>query len=116
MRLCPEIAEVAQSFPAEWLLIFHGWGSDRVVEKIRAIDKKGRVRFSLELLDQSEEASVVASADLCLVLYNHDCINEYLTGFASEKLALALQCGVPVIAFAYPSFRHVKTEGWSPHK
>jgi glycosyltransferase involved in cell wall biosynthesis len=69
------------------------------------------VRLSLDLVDLAKEPEVMRSADISLVLYQNETQNDCLTGFSSEKLALSLQCGVPIIAFNYPSYEHIRDEG-----
>jgi glycosyltransferase involved in cell wall biosynthesis len=110
-RFCVDLAQVAQSFQDSWLLVFHGWGPESARRKIEEIDAYKKVRFSLDLVELSEEPSVVTSANISLILYGKENKNDFLTGFASEKLALSLQCGIPVVAFNYPSFHHIREEG-----
>jgi glycosyltransferase involved in cell wall biosynthesis len=112
-RHATELAKAAQSFEDDWVLVFHGWGWNlhAVMQSVSKIDKKNRVRFSLKLVDLSEEALVTASAHVTLALYNKTSINDRLSGFASEKVGLSLQCGVPVIAFNYPTYEHIENEG-----
>jgi glycosyltransferase involved in cell wall biosynthesis len=110
-RLSPELSQLAQSFPPNWKLVFHGQGSEAVRRRIAEIDELGRVLISSIIVPTNEEPNIVASADVSLVLYGDTNKNDVLTGFSSEKLALSLQCGIPVIAFNYPSYSHIKAEG-----
>lgn len=107
------LASVAQSFDDDWILVFHGWGwnVNAIVQRTSQIDRNNKVRFSLKLVDLSEEASVPASAHIMLVLYDKANINDRLSGFASEKIGLSLQCGVPIIAFNYPTYEHIERDG-----
>ena len=109
-RLSLELARVAQSFRENWVLVFHGFGSDSVIRKISEIDTKQKVRVSLDIVKLSDEPAVICSAQVSLVFYGRDNFNDQLTGFSSEKLALSLQCGIPVIAFDLPSFSHIRDE------
>jgi glycosyltransferase involved in cell wall biosynthesis len=110
-RYSLELARIARSFPQDWTLVLHGFGSDSEIQKIRQLEKRERVRLSLRLADRSEEHQVVSSAKVSLVFYQKRYFNDRLTGFSSEKLALSLQCGIPVIAFDYPSYSHIRDEG-----
>src|SRR5262249_40244106 len=110
-RLCLKIATLAQDFPDDWVLVFHGFGDASIIKKIYDIDAKKKVRCSLDLVDLSSEPDVMGSANISLVLYQKEVQNDRLTGFSSEKLALSMQCGVPIIAFNYPSYEHVLEEG-----
>jgi glycosyltransferase involved in cell wall biosynthesis len=105
------LAELAQEFPPDWRLVFHGFGADKVIEGIRRRDLKGRVCLSLDMVDLSQESTVMASADISLVLYEKQNANDLFTAFSSEKIALSLQCGIPVIAFAYPGYEQLAAEG-----
>jgi glycosyltransferase involved in cell wall biosynthesis len=110
-RLSPELSQLAQFFPPNWKLVFHGQGSEAVRQRISETDRLGRTLVSSAIVPMNEEPNVVASADVSIVLYGDTNKNDFLTGFSSEKLALSLQCGVPVIAFNYPTNSHIKAEG-----
>jgi glycosyltransferase involved in cell wall biosynthesis len=110
MRYSVQLATIAQEFPNNWTLVIHGYGESSIIQKIRELDAKNKVCLSLSLVDLSEEQIVVSSATISLVFYGDDYINDKLTGFSSEKLALSLQCGVPVVAFDYPSYSHIRDE------
>jgi glycosyltransferase involved in cell wall biosynthesis len=112
-RYTTALARVAQSFEDDWVLVFHGWGwnVNSVIESAKRADEKNKVRFSLQLVDVSEEVLIAASSQIALVLYGKSNLNDQLTGFSSEKIALSLQCGVPVIAFNYPTYEHIESEG-----
>jgi len=47
---------------------------------------------------------MISSADIGLCFYPSKYANDLLAGFSSEKLARYLLCGLPVVAFKYPSF------------
>lgn len=111
MRFSLELATVAQTFPDNWTLVIHGYGEMSIIRAIRELDLHNKVSLSLDLVDLSEEQLVVGSATISLVFYGTKYLNDELTGFSSEKLALSLQCGVPVIAFDYPSYGHIRDEG-----
>ncbi|AFY36214.1 glycosyl transferase [Calothrix sp. PCC 7507] len=109
-----ELAQVAQEFPPEWKLIIHDglaisqWNDNELVKKIQTIDVDRRIKLSLDKLEAQQIKQLVASTHIGLVLYYNSCKNDALTIFASEKLALYLQCGVPIIAFNYPGYEIVE--------
>lgn len=109
-RLSPQLARAAQEFPAGWRLVFHGFGAETVIQQIRQIDRSGRVLLSLDQVPQDQLTRVVSSATIGLVLYGAETINDQLVAFSSEKIALSLQCGLPVIAFRYPGFDFLEAE------
>jgi glycosyltransferase involved in cell wall biosynthesis len=104
-RFCLDLAHAAQKFPEQWVLIMHGWGNDRTINKIKAIDSQHRVRLSLDMIPSDRLQEAVASADVGLALYNGRISNDRLTAFSSEKMAFYAQCGVPFVAFDYPEYR-----------
>jgi hypothetical protein len=103
-RLCIELAQLAQRFPDRWVLVMHGYGSEEYLQKIRAADTSQRVAFSLELVPGSLVPEVVASAHIGLVLYRPLKDNDKLTAQSSEKVALFLQCGIPIVALDNPGY------------
>ncbi|MEA5573954.1 hypothetical protein [Calothrix sp. UHCC 0171] len=109
-----ELTQISQKFPQEWTLAIHDgllsnlWGDDTYIKKLQSIDTKKRVIFSTDKLKSKQIKDLVASAHIGLVLYSNSCENDILTVFASEKLALYLQCGLPVIAFDYPGYEIIE--------
>jgi glycosyltransferase involved in cell wall biosynthesis len=106
-RFSIELARIAQRFPKEWTLVLHGYGPGRTVRNIRRVDRRGRVRLSLDLLPAHRLLEMAASADIGLALYSSLTANDVLTTFSSEKIALYLQAGLPIIAFDYPGYRRL---------
>jgi glycosyltransferase involved in cell wall biosynthesis len=104
------LAEAAQAFPADWTLVMHGWGPEETIERIRGLDRAGRVRVSLDLVPPGRIIDMVASAEVGFALYAPEPLNDHLSALASEKMAYYAQCGVPFIAFDYPSYRRVVAE------
>jgi glycosyltransferase involved in cell wall biosynthesis len=109
-RLSPQLAEIAQSFPENWRLVFHGYGPSGVIQRVRETDRRGRVLLSLDQVPNDELPRVVSSATIGLVFYGANLVNDRLTAFSSEKIALCLQCGLPVIAFRYEGYEFVEQE------
>ncbi len=106
-RFSTELAHVAQDFPKEWTLVLHGYGPERTVRKIRRVDSRGRVRLSLDLVPAHRLLEMMASADIGVALYSSLSANDILTALSSEKVALYLQAGLPIIAFDYPGYRRL---------
>ena len=106
-RLSVELAHVAQDFPKDWSLVLHGYGPDSVIRRIAEIDVNGRLFLSLDMVPSSRILELIASADIGLALYSSSPANDLLTAFSSEKVALYLQSGVPLIAFDYPGYRRL---------
>ncbi len=109
-RFSLELIDIAKKFPMEQTLILHGFSLSKSYH--RQIQKKlhHRCILSQELVPSSNIGKVVASADIGLVLYTAETKNDFLTSFSSEKMALYLQHGKPIIAFDYPGYRQLMDE------
>lgn len=105
-RLCEEVMHEARNFNEDTILVMQGMLTEDK-EKYMHVTSSGRVILSGNLIPRSEVEELINSADIGLVFYREHPLNDYLTGSASEKLALYLQAGVPVIMFDYPSFRQL---------
>jgi len=105
-RLCKEIMLEACDVNQDIVLIMHGVFSEGKQQYMHT-SSGGMVILSDKLVPYSEVGKLISSADIGLVFYRKSPLNQYLTGSASEKLALYLQAGVPVIMFDYPSFRQL---------
>jgi len=103
-----ELAHVAQRFPDNWKMVLHGWGKRSSLEEILKVDAGKKVTLSLERQKWNQLYNVVTSAHIGLVLYKSKTMNDYLTAFSSEKLALYLQCGLPVITFDYEGYEIIE--------
>lgn len=107
------LVEIAQGWPDNYLLVLHDgltkdlWQCESFVEELKCLDNGNKVVFSLDNLPFDQVQALSASADVGLVFYTDSIKNDQLTGKSSEKLALYLQCGLPIIAFNYPGYGHI---------
>jgi glycosyltransferase involved in cell wall biosynthesis len=109
-RYALELVQAAQRFPDDWLLVMHGPAADSTVARIKELDRRQKVVVSLNMVSSEQVPDLVASAEVGLLFYSGESHNERLTAFASEKMALYMQCGVPFVAFDYPGFRRLSEE------
>lgn len=108
-RLSDKVLLSLRDFNENVVLVMHGSfseGKDKYVDL--ASDRK--VILADRMVPHQEIQELISSADIGLVFYRKKPINDCLTGSASEKLALYLQAGLPVIMFDYPSFRELNKE------
>jgi glycosyltransferase involved in cell wall biosynthesis len=105
--ICTELVTTVQDFPDDWVLVMHHSGSPQYLKVIENLDLNKRIIPSLQYVPPEQIQNLISSADIGLALYGKKSINEYLTGSASEKLALYLQSGLPVITMDYPSFKNI---------
>jgi glycosyltransferase involved in cell wall biosynthesis len=110
-RWSVSLAEAAQHLAPGWTMVMHGWGEIATMRCIAETDVHRRVFISSSRLPAADLRQLARSAEVGLVLYRAFPLNDYLTAFSSEKLALYLQCGVPVIAFRYPGYELLEREG-----
>jgi hypothetical protein len=109
-RFSPQLAGVAQVFPENWRLIFHGHGPAAVIQRVRETDRCGRVLLSLDQVPNDALPRVVSSATIGLVLYSGTLLTDRLSAFSGEKIALCLQSGLPIVAFRYEGYEFVEGE------
>jgi len=103
-----DLVEAAQRFPREWHLVFHGYGPANIIDALERRDEKKCISLSMDLVKINVLPEIIASADIGLAFYDRFTENDRLTGFASEKIAMYLQCGVPVIAGRLKTYEHIE--------
>ena len=101
--MCAEIAESAQSWPKNWVLIFHthGYNNKSYINKVRRFENSNLL-FSLSPVPYEELPAFLASADIGIALYRDLGSNFTLISSASGKLAHYLKSGLPVVVNSYP--------------
>ena len=109
-RQSDHIAKMSSSLPEGWTLVMHGFVDRTVHDAVRAMKDPSKIRLSRALVDVDDLPLLVASADVGLVFYTDDNLNDYNTGLASDKMARHMQCATPVISCDYPSFQKVLDE------
>ena len=109
--MCLEMAEAAQNWRDDFVLVLHSWQEDLVnhpyITQIRRLTQTRKVYLSLKQVDWQKMPELVSSADIGLALYQDlgEARNEI--GHSSNKLAQYLQMGLPVITTDFPSLRDV---------
>lgn len=98
-RYSVELAKISAGLPDNTVMVFHGYYESEQ-EKLK-VEKysNDKLFVSREIVDQKSIQRIISSADIGLVFYDNKCINERLTAFSSEKIALFMQSGVPIITF-----------------
>ncbi len=106
-RFVDQMIRAAQSFRSDQQIIVHGpiYNNTAAFSKLKELDVARRVIFSTEMLPWDQVNRLCASADIGLVFYRSQYINEITTGRSSDKLARYLQSGIPVVCSDFPSFR-----------
>lgn len=106
-RFLDQIIQAAQSFRDDQILILHGpcYGNAKRIDELTALDTRHKVRISSEIVRWDQIPILTASADIGLVFYRPQVINDSTTGRSSDKLARYLQSSIPVICSDFPTFR-----------
>ncbi|MFZ4855392.1 MAG: hypothetical protein ACOYL3_03250 [Desulfuromonadaceae bacterium] len=106
--MCAEIAESAQSWPQNWVLIFHthGYNNENYIKNVRRFESSN-VLFSLSPVPYEELSAFLASADIGIALYRDLGANFTLISSASGKLAHYLKSGLPVVVNSYPGISKI---------
>lgn len=107
-RHCVKVARLAPANIDRFRLIFHGYGEEHILSKIRS-SAGTSIILSTDLVPEDQLPYVVASAHIGLAIYRSDCANDHLTAFSSEKVALYCRTGIPFIAFDTESYRLLKS-------
>jgi glycosyltransferase involved in cell wall biosynthesis len=104
-RRCFEVANAASRLKEDRLMVFHGFGPLRDISRLRSRKRYPNIVLSLRQVPQAAIKDIISSATIGLVLYENSCDNDRLTAFSSEKIALYLQSGIPIIAFDIGNYR-----------
>ena len=106
------ILELIHSYDAgpDCALIIHGYGDPEFIEDLRQAATYKHVFFSLETVQSSMIPTLISSADVSLCWYQGFDDNNLLTAFSSEKIALSLRHGVPIITADNASYRALYAE------
>ena len=102
-NLCLELAQAAQSWPDEWVLVIHGYVPDPAyLRDLYPLCSSGKVYLSTDLVPYQDLDALLASADIGVALYKDLGPNFRHIVLSSGKLAQYLKVGLPVIATAFP--------------
>jgi glycosyltransferase involved in cell wall biosynthesis len=98
----------APDWPLPWVLVFHGFTSNRdYLKQICHVGRNGRVYVSVNRVPFEEMDTLTASARVGIALYRPVDDNFRLSVFSSGKIALYFKCGLPVIVNDFPVTRPV---------
>lgn len=98
-RLTGELIEMAPRLPAGMRLRLHGPSHEPWVQRRERGPLPPNLELTTQLLPEAALPDLLASADIGLALYRQDVANDRLTAYSSQKVALYLQAGLPIIAF-----------------
>ncbi len=85
-------------------LVFHGYGEKSYLNTLK---KSQNVIISTDMVDEKNKLDVISSAHVGISLYDNTFSNDRLTAFSSEKVALYMQVGLPIISFRNESYEEL---------
>lgn len=98
-RFLEEICNLTNNENTNYKVWLHGYCDLHYKEVLLKIGNDSRLNFTNVLLPYNEVKAYIADATIGICLYrNNDC-NDRLTGFSSEKIAVFLSLGIPIITF-----------------
>ena len=103
-RLTHELIAQAVHLPTGQRLQLHGPAYDSETLRLAKGRLPVNVALCTRLLPEAELPALLAEADIGLALYRIDVANDRLTAYSSQKVALYLQAGLPVVAFRSEAF------------
>lgn len=98
-RFVQALIDAVPALPADMELHLHGPLAAEEAKHLPANPQPGRLRITTDMLKESELFALVAQAGIGLALYRRDYPNDRHTAYSSQKIALYLRAGVPIIAF-----------------
>jgi len=102
-RYSTSLKEIAGRIGKNYL-VFHGYGEK---DYINTLKKSQNVIISTDLVDEKNKLDVISSAHVGISLYDNTFSNDRLTAFSSEKVALYMQVGLPIISFRNESYEEL---------
>lgn len=87
-----------------WAFVIHGFGEEAFIEELNNEYRGKNVFVSQGLVPEEEILSLVKSSDVGLTWYSCDTENDCHTAFSSEKIALFLSAGKPILTNFGPTY------------
>lgn len=98
-RYCEEIIQAAQKLDDDVVVVFHGFEmTDGYIKVLKTADANNKIIFSLDKLPEEELTDLLCSADIGFAIYSNDNANDRYTAFSSQKIALFLKHGIPIVS------------------
>ena len=91
-------------------VIIHGNGDRNFISELKRKTKNSNIFISNELVDEDKIDELIISSDIGLNWYTNKDFNNLNTAFSSEKLALFLNFGKPIISNKNKSFSRLFNE------
>jgi len=103
-RFADELLQAASTMPGEARLHMHGPISAEYAKTLARRRLSDKVTITSNMLDEAAVNALVSKAAIGLALYRRDYANDRLTAFSSQKIAMYLRAGIPIITFKSESY------------
>jgi glycosyltransferase involved in cell wall biosynthesis len=98
-RFAGELLQAAASLPEGTTLHLHGPVAPADAARLAGVARPPNAMITTELLTEAAIRDLVAGAEIGLALYRRNNANDRLTAYSSQKIAMYLRAGVPIVAF-----------------
>jgi glycosyltransferase involved in cell wall biosynthesis len=98
-RYTRKLIRAAAALPPELALHLHGPVYDTPTRRLIEGPLPPNVRCTTHVVPESELPRLLAGADVGLALYRCENANDRLTAYSSQKVALYLRAGLPIMTF-----------------
>ena len=98
-RLTIELAKQKDHIPPNTILVLHGQGEKKFLIDLKSKYHGGNLIVSCDMIPEENLPDLIASAHIGLAFYRDSCSNDRLSAFSSEKVAMYLRGGLPIVAF-----------------
>lgn len=106
-RFADELLRVAPAMPESTRLLLHGPISASYARSLAERHLPDNVSISSKIMSEAALKALVSDAAIGLALYRRDYANDRLTAFSSQKIAMYLRAGVPIITFKSESYEEL---------
>lgn len=106
-RFAEELCSISSSLPFNFKIHLHGNCTN--IYKKYLLDKysNSNLEISNSLINDDDIYQFINDSTIGLCLYRNDNLNDRLTAFSSEKLAIYLSLGIPIISFNNVSYENL---------
>ncbi len=109
-RYAEEICKISQDLTDRGKVWLHGMCEESYKNYLLDKYRSPRLEITNNLIDSNEILTLINQASIGICLYRVDNVNDKLTAFSSEKVALYLSLGIPIITFKNESYNELFKE------
>lgn len=96
-----ELVNIAENLGDDFVMVLHGPAAGYLISPELCNNK---LYLSTDLVDADKITRMLSSAHIGMAFYDNEITNARLTAFSSEKIALYMQAGLPIVAYSNESY------------